>query len=71
MTPGELKSLVARLGLELVSDESALEYERAHLPPEAWPPTSWFENWAKGHNLFDVTCGTAPIELRWLELRRP
>ena len=40
------------------------------LPPEAWPPTSWFESWALGSNLFDVPTGSSPFELRWLLCQR-
>jgi hypothetical protein len=54
----------------LVSDESCIAYEKAHLPLGAWPPTTWYANWASGHNLFAQSAGHAPIELRWLEYRR-
>jgi SAM-dependent methyltransferase len=55
---------------ERVSDESALEFERANLPPEAWPPTGWFEAWSGGQDLFDLPQGRPPMELRWLVYRR-
>ena len=57
------------LPLALVSNESCAEYEKANLPSEAWPPTSWFEPWASGNNLFDLP-GPGPCELRWLVYRR-
>lgn len=69
-TRAELKSLTETLPLRLVSDESAFEFERQHLPPDAWPPTPWYESWALGSNLFDVPYGTAPFELRWLVYQR-
>lgn len=69
-TRAELKSLIEDLPLKSVSDESALEFEREHLPPEAWPPTTWFESWALGSNLFDVPVGSSPFELRWLLYQR-
>lgn len=68
-TEGDLEQAIGELPLTLVSNESCAEYEREHLPPEAWPPTPWFEPWANGNNLFDLS-GQPPIELRWLVLRR-
>lgn len=69
-TPSELGSVAGELGLELLSDESAYEFERANLPAGAWPPTRWFESWATGRNLFDVPAGQSPITLRWLVYRK-
>jgi SAM-dependent methyltransferase len=69
-TRQELAAITLRGGLELVSDEPALDYEQAHSLPEAWPPTSWYVSWAQGKNLFATSEGTAPIELRWLAYRR-
>lgn len=68
---GEADLLRARDGLplELISNESCSEYEKAGLPSEAWPPTPWFEQWANGNNLFDLP-GLAPCELRWLVYRK-
>jgi SAM-dependent methyltransferase len=68
-TADDLAFATRDLPLALVSDEPCLDYEREHLPPEAWPPTSWFEPWASGKNLFDVP-GPAPAELRWLVYRK-
>jgi SAM-dependent methyltransferase len=68
--PDELSAAARRLGLELLSDEAVLDYERSHLPAQAFPPTRWFESWASGSDAFDVPHGTAPIELRWLLFRR-
>jgi len=68
-TRGELAALTERLPLDLVSDESAHDYERAHLPAEAWPPTLWFEDWAHGRNVFALPPAKVPLELRWLEFR--
>jgi SAM-dependent methyltransferase len=62
----EIASAVDQLPLELVADDSAYEYEKAHLPDGAWPPTAWFADWASGLDVFDVTRGESPIELRWL-----
>lgn len=69
-TRAELKSLIDGLPLKWTSDESAFEFEREHLPAEAWPPTTWFESWALGSNLFDVPTGSSPFELRWLLFQR-
>lgn len=69
-TRAELAALTERLPLALVSDESAHDYEQAHLPAEAWPPTLWFEDWAHGRNVFALPPAKVPVELRWLEFRR-
>ncbi|MEI9950006.1 MAG: class I SAM-dependent methyltransferase [Pseudomonadota bacterium] len=66
----DLSFLVDELPFELVSDESAFEFEKAHTEPTAWPPTTWFESWSQGSNVFDVPIGKAPIDLRWLVYRR-
>jgi SAM-dependent methyltransferase len=62
----EMTSAVDPLPLELVADDSAYEYEKTHLPQGAWPPTAWYEGWASGLDVFDVTREESPIELRWL-----
>lgn len=69
-TRAELLTVTRGLSLELISDEPALEYEREHLPTEAWPPTPWFESWASGRNVFRIHEGDPPLELRWLVYRR-
>jgi hypothetical protein len=66
----DLSFLVDELPFELVSDESTHDFEKAHTEPQAWPPTTWFESWSQGSNVFDVPLGKAPIELRWLLYRR-
>ena len=53
-TRDEVTSAAAQLPLELVADDPAYEYEKAHLPEGAWPPTGWFDGWASGLDLFDV-----------------
>jgi SAM-dependent methyltransferase len=58
------------LPFDRISEESTLDYEREHLPPEAWPPTGWFEQWTGGRDLFDLPPGRAPVELRWVTYRR-
>jgi SAM-dependent methyltransferase len=65
-TRDEVTGAVAGLPLELVADDSAYEYEKAHLPQGAWPPTGWFQGWSKGLDVFDVAPEDSPIELRWL-----
>jgi 2-polyprenyl-3-methyl-5-hydroxy-6-metoxy-1,4-benzoquinol methylase len=62
----ELSAALESAGLELRAVTPCLEYERAHLPEGAWPPTAWYENWARGLNLFAATPESAPIELCWL-----
>lgn len=65
-TRDEMAAAAAGLPLELVGDDSAYEYEKAHLPEGAWPPTGWFEGWSSGLDVFDVEREQSPIELRWL-----
>src|SRR3984885_14654149 len=65
-TRDEVTGAAAELPLELVTDDPAYEYEKAHLPEGAWPPTGWFDGWASGLDIFDVEREQSPIELRWL-----
>jgi hypothetical protein len=67
-TREELSKAMTGLPLTLVSDEQVLAYERAHLPE--WPPTSWYEGWSSGRDVFELAEGESPIELRWLTYRR-
>lgn len=69
-TRDEVQGAAAGLPLALEADDSAHDYEKAHLPPGAWPPTGWFEGWASGLDVFDVTREESPIELRWLVYRK-
>lgn len=69
-TRDQLTNAAAGFALELVADDSAYEYEKAHLPEGAWPPTGWFEGWASGLDVFDVDRDESPIELRWLVYRK-
>jgi SAM-dependent methyltransferase len=62
----EMSSAADLLPLELVADDSAYDYEKAHLPQGAWPLTPWFPNWASGLDVFDVERSDSPIELHWL-----
>ena len=65
-TREQMASAAAGLPLELVADDSAYEYEKAHLPEGGWPPTGWFEGWASGLDVFDVEREHSPISLHWL-----
>ena len=65
-TRDEMNGAAGGLPLELLTDDSAYDYEKAHLPEGAWPPTPWFEGWACGQDVFDVAREDSPIELRWL-----
>lgn len=69
-TRSELAEASAMAPLELISDDSVYDYEKAHLPAEDWPPTSWYENWVSGMDVFDVPREQCPIELRWLVYRK-
>jgi len=70
-TRDEVNTAAAELPLELIADDSAYEYEKAHLRQGAWPPTGWFEGWASGLDVFDVEREESPIELRWLVYQKP
>jgi SAM-dependent methyltransferase len=65
-TRAELRAAASGLPLRWISDDSVFEYERAHLPDGAWPPTSWYADWVSGLDVFDVPREQSPIELRWL-----
>jgi SAM-dependent methyltransferase len=69
-TKADLKSAMEGLPLEIVSDEPVFEFEKEHLPAEAWPPTGWFINWSTGRDLFPIANGKPPMELRWLLCKR-
>ena len=65
-TRDELTTAASRLPIDLVGDDSAYDYEKAHLPDGAWPPTGWYDGWASGLDVFDLEREDSPIELRWL-----
>lgn len=69
-TRAEMSGAVAGLPLELRSDESVYDYEKAHLPEGSWPPTSWYANWVSGLDAFTMAREDSPIELRWLVYER-
>ncbi len=64
LTRSELNGTLQGLPLNVISDESVYEYERTHLPPEAWPPTGWFEHWCLGRDVFPLE--NPPMSLRWI-----
>ena len=65
-TSHEMSAAAAQLPIQLVADDSVFEYEKAHLPEGAWPPTSWYAEWVSGLDVFDVAREECPIEMRWL-----
>jgi hypothetical protein len=65
-TRDELATAASQLPVDLISDDSAYEYEKAHLPDGAWPPTGWYDGWASGLDVFDLEREDSPVELRWL-----
>lgn len=70
-TQREMSEALAGFPLTLVSDESVYDYEKTHLAPEAWPPTSWYADWVSGQDVFDVPRSDRPIEMRWLVYQKP
>jgi SAM-dependent methyltransferase len=69
-TAQELAAAAAGLPLQLVADDSVYDYERAHLPDGAWPPTSWYADWVSGRDVFDLPRDECPIEMRWLAYQK-
>lgn len=69
-TKADLKSAMEGLPLEILSDEQVFEFEKEHLPEEAWPPTGWFINWSTGKDVFPIANGRPPMELRWILCKR-
>jgi len=66
----ELGLSSAVLRLSLIANHSVHDYEKAHLPEEAWPPTNWYINWVQGLDVFALESGQSPIEFRWLLYRK-
>lgn len=69
-TRNEMAAAAAGLPLQLLSDESVHDYEKANLPEGSWPPTSWYIGWITGQDAFRTTREESPMELRWLIYRR-
>jgi len=67
----ELVTAASGLPLQLISDENVYDYEMAHLPEGAWPPTSWYADWVSGRDVFDPPRDECPIEMRWLVYQKP
>jgi SAM-dependent methyltransferase len=65
-TRQELSAAASGFPLRLVSEDSVYDYEKAHLPEGAWPPTSWYADWVSGLDVFDLPREECPIEMRWL-----
>lgn len=65
----DLNAALESLPIEIISNESVLDFERDRLPAESWPPTGWFENWAIGKDVFPLE-KNPPIQLRWLLCKR-
>ena len=69
-TRSDLAAAELGLPLQLVADDSVYEYEKANLPADAWPPTSWYAAWVNGQDVFDLPMDQSPIEMRWLVFRK-
>lgn len=69
-TRRELADAAALLPLDLVADDSVYDYEKANVPADKWPPTSWYANWVSGLDVFDVPREQCPIDMRWLVYRK-
>jgi SAM-dependent methyltransferase len=69
-TRHDLEVAARDLPFERLSDESAADYEKTHLPDGQYPSTGWYEGWSGGLDLFDLPAERAPMELRWLVYRK-
>ena len=65
-TRGEIDTAMAGLPLTLESDLSVYDYESTRQPTTGWPPTSWYERWIHGQDVFPIDRAASPIEFRWL-----
>ncbi len=64
-TRDEMSTAAAGLPLALVGDDSVYDYEQEHLPPGAWPPTSWYADWVSGLDVLTAEREKCPIQTRW------
>jgi SAM-dependent methyltransferase len=69
-TRHDLDQATEGLPFTRTGDESVHDFEQAHLPETAWPPTGWFVQWTRGLDLFDIPADKSPLELRWVSYRR-
>ncbi|MGC4092855.1 MAG: class I SAM-dependent methyltransferase [Polyangiaceae bacterium] len=69
-TADEVARAFEGLSLACVANESVLEYEREHLPAQAFPPTPWYVNWVSGLDVYELPRAESPVELRWLLFRK-
>ena len=69
-TRHEVAAATAGLPFELIADDSVYDYEKAHLPQGAWPPTGWYANWVSGLDVFTIEREASPIEMRWLVFQK-
>lgn len=69
-TRNELALAAADLPLELVDEQSVFQYEKEHLPAEAWPPTGWYVSWVLGLDMFDLEPERCPVDMRWVVYRK-
>ena len=65
-TRDEIDTALAGLPLVLESDVPVSEYESTRQDPAGWPPTSWYERWIHGQDVFSLDRDSSPIEYRWL-----
>jgi SAM-dependent methyltransferase len=69
-TRRELADALKGLPFDRISDEAVCDFEQAHLPEHAWPPTGWFVEWTRGQDLYDLPAEKCPLDLRWVVYRR-
>ncbi len=69
-TRQELQSAMEGTALSIVANDSVVQFEKANLPPNCWPPTPWFESWASGRSIFPDCTENPPLEMRWIVLQK-
>lgn len=69
-TPSEIVQAMGGLPFELTDNHSVHDYEKAHLPQQAFPPTPWYVNWITGLDVYETDVEKCPIELRWLTFKK-
>jgi hypothetical protein len=65
-TQQDLASAMEGLPLQLISNESFLDYEREHQSPETGTLSEQFCNWATGGNILVPSTEKSVVELRWI-----
>ena len=69
-TRQDIADALRGLPLSKVSEDSVHDYEKANLPPGAWPQTAWYPDWTQGLDIFALEPTRSPATLRWMLYQR-